>query len=213
MCRGSYVAEKSQAPFCHSDELCSVAYGDDETFSAPCPELTRCDPVVYAALEPATLFSLKKLDHALQCMQREDPSFTAKLNQETGQWIVRGMGDLHLEVILSRLKREYKVDARLGPLLIAYKECPAFHTASYTGISSDGFGSATGFLNGTKKTVVAAVTIESSSVFNPQVRDSSSLHARSLASLCAVVYTFNFLCTCPLVTLSCIRSTRRSGFR
>lgn len=161
--RGPSAADKSQAPLSQSDELCAGVYGDG-TFSPSYPELTQYDPVVYAALEPASLSGLAKLDHALQCMQREDPSFTVKLNQETGQWTVGGMGDLHLEVIMARLKREYKVDARLGSLLIAYKESPTFHT----GIRSDGFGIVTGFLDGTKRTIAASVTIESSTHFNPQ---------------------------------------------
>nr|VZI18867.1 unnamed protein product [Spirometra erinaceieuropaei] len=82
------------------------------------------EPVVHAALEPRSVSAIRGLERALSRTQREDPSFTANFNSETGQWVIGGMGDLHLEVILSRLRREYKLDVAMGPLLTTYKEMP-----------------------------------------------------------------------------------------
>jgi len=64
----------------------------------------------------------KQLEHALEMLQREDPSLKVNYDSETGQTILSGMGELHLEVILERIRTEYKVDASLGPFQIAYKE-------------------------------------------------------------------------------------------
>ncbi|KAL7059354.1 hypothetical protein AAHC03_013459 [Spirometra sp. Aus1] len=82
------------------------------------------EPVVHTALEPRSVSAIRGLERALSRTQREDPSFTANFNSETGQWVIGGMGDLHLEVILSRLRREYKLDVAMGPLLTTYKEMP-----------------------------------------------------------------------------------------
>ncbi|CAH8622784.1 unnamed protein product [Heterobilharzia americana] len=101
------------------------------------------EPVVYAAIEPSGRSDIRILEHALSCMQREDPSFHVKFDSETGQWTISGMGDLHLDIILARLKREYKVNVRIGPLLIAYKECP-----STDACSSCGWGYTAGYVNG-----------------------------------------------------------------
>lgn len=65
---------------------------------------------------------VKQLEQALEMLQREDPSFRVKFDEETGQTIVSGMGELHLEVVLQRIRSEFKVDASLGPLQVAYKE-------------------------------------------------------------------------------------------
>ena len=64
----------------------------------------------------------KQLELALEMLQREDPSFRVTFDSDTGQTIVSGMGELHLEVVLERIRSEYKVDASLGPLQVAYKE-------------------------------------------------------------------------------------------
>jgi elongation factor G len=64
----------------------------------------------------------KALDHALACLTREDPSLHVSINTETGQTILSGMGELHLEVIHHRICNEYKVDAELGEVFIAYRE-------------------------------------------------------------------------------------------
>nr|CAH8868536.1 unnamed protein product [Trichobilharzia regenti] len=114
-----------------------------------------CEPVVYAAIEPGSRSEIRALEHALTCMQREDPSFHVKFDEETGQWTVSGMGDLHLDVILARLKREYKVGVRMGPLLIAYKECP-----SVDACSSSGWNCTVGLINGSEKAVGVEIILQ-----------------------------------------------------
>ncbi|KAF6768082.1 hypothetical protein AHF37_10069 [Paragonimus kellicotti] len=161
---GSPISPRSKLS---SDESDKNRLWSDESVSM-FPELTKCEPVVYAAIEPASLSSIRNLEYALACMQREDPSFVAKLDEETGQWSVGGMGDLHLEVIHSRLRREYKVDARLGPLVIAYKECPMVDHSTRV----IGFGRFVGTVDGTKKGFLAGVSIQPSDQFKPQVRPS-----------------------------------------
>ena len=65
------------------------------------------------------------LDHALSCLSREDPSLRVSINQETGQTVLSGMGELHLEIIHDRLRRDFKVDCSLGKLQVAYREAPS----------------------------------------------------------------------------------------
>ena len=65
------------------------------------------------------------LDHALSCLTREDPSLRVSTDQDTGQTILSGMGELHLEIIYDRLKRDFKVDCSLGKLQVAYREAPS----------------------------------------------------------------------------------------
>ncbi|TPP59674.1 Elongation factor G [Fasciola gigantica] len=132
------------------------------------PSLLKRDPVVYAAIEPTSLTSVRNLEHALVCMQREDPSFTAHLNPETGQWAIGGMGDLHLEVVMARLKREYKVDAHMGPLLIAYKECP-LHGPRTEPLVVQGHGYSSGLVDGREKAFLVDVVIEAFGQKTPQV--------------------------------------------
>ena len=62
-----------------------------------------------------------QLDQALACLAREDPSLRVQVDEETGQTILGGMGELHLEIIKDRIQKEYKVDADLGPLQISYR--------------------------------------------------------------------------------------------
>ncbi len=64
----------------------------------------------------------KKLENALEMLQREDPSLKVKFNEDTGQTIVSGMGELHLEIVLERIRSEYGVEASLGAFQVAYKE-------------------------------------------------------------------------------------------
>ena len=65
------------------------------------------------------------LDHALSCLTREDPSLRVSTNQDTGQTVLSGMGELHLEIIHDRLKRDFKIDCSLGKLQVAYREAPS----------------------------------------------------------------------------------------
>ena len=80
------------------------------------------DPVISIAIEPKTQADLDKLGSSLQKLAYEDPSFRTFTNEETGQTIIAGMGELHLEIIVDRLKREFKVDANVGKPQVAYRE-------------------------------------------------------------------------------------------
>jgi elongation factor G len=80
------------------------------------------DPVISIAIEPKTKADQEKLGGALQRLATEDPSFRVTTNPETGQTLISGMGELHLEIIVDRLLREFKVDANVGKPQVAYKE-------------------------------------------------------------------------------------------
>lgn len=80
------------------------------------------EPVISLAIEPKTKSDQEKLALALQRLAEEDPTFRVKSNQETGQTIISGMGELHLEIIVDRMKREFKVDANVGQPQVAYRE-------------------------------------------------------------------------------------------
>ena len=80
------------------------------------------DPVISIAIEPKTKADQEKLGGALQRLATEDPSFRVTSNPETGQTLISGMGELHLEIITDRLLREFKVDANVGKPQVAYKE-------------------------------------------------------------------------------------------
>ena len=80
------------------------------------------DPVISIAVEPKTSADRDKLSSALCSLAEEDPTFNVKSNIETGQTIISGMGELHLEIIMDRLKREFKVDANTGKPEVAYRE-------------------------------------------------------------------------------------------
>jgi len=80
------------------------------------------DPVISVAIEPRTKIDQVKLGEALQKLSAEDPSFRAHTDEETGQTIISGMGELHLEIIVDRLKREFKVECNVGEPQVAYRE-------------------------------------------------------------------------------------------
>ena len=80
------------------------------------------EPVIELAIEPKTKAGQGKLGEALVKLAEEDPTFRAHTNQETGQTIIAGMGELHLEIIVDRLLREFKVEANVGAPQVAYKE-------------------------------------------------------------------------------------------
>ena len=80
------------------------------------------EPVIYIAIEPRTQADLDKLAVSLQKLAYEDPSFHTYTNEETGQTIIAGMGELHLEIIVDRLRREFKVAANVGKPEVAYRE-------------------------------------------------------------------------------------------
>ncbi len=80
------------------------------------------EPVIAIAIEPKSRDDQEKLGTSLQKLAKEDPSFRVTVDQETGQTLIAGMGELHLEVIVDRLLREFKVDANVGKPQVAYKE-------------------------------------------------------------------------------------------
>jgi len=80
------------------------------------------DPVISIAIEPKTKGDLEKLGTSLQKLMLEDPSFKVKTDEETGQTILSGMGELHLEIIVDRLLREFNVEANVGEPKVAYRE-------------------------------------------------------------------------------------------
>ncbi len=80
------------------------------------------EPVIEVAIEPKTKADQEKLSEALQKLAEEDPTFRVTTNEETGQTIIKGMGELHLEIIVDRMFREFKVEANVGKPQVAYKE-------------------------------------------------------------------------------------------
>jgi elongation factor G len=84
--------------------------------------ITFPDPVVHVSIEPKTKVDQEKMAVALQRLAEEDPTFQVRTDEETGQTIVSGMGELHLEVIVDRMKREFKVEAAVGRPQVAYRE-------------------------------------------------------------------------------------------
>ncbi len=80
------------------------------------------EPVISVAIEPKTKSDQERLGVSLQKLATEDPSFRVRVDQETGQTLISGMGELHLEIIVDRLLREFKVDANVGKPQVAYKE-------------------------------------------------------------------------------------------
>ncbi|MEX0737368.1 MAG: elongation factor G, partial [Bacteroidota bacterium] len=80
------------------------------------------EPVIDVAIEPKTKADQEKLGEALQKLAEEDPTFRITSNEETGQTIISGMGELHLEIIVDRMKREFRVEANVGKPQVAYKE-------------------------------------------------------------------------------------------
>ena len=80
------------------------------------------DPVIEVAVEPKTKADQEKMGVALGRLAAEDPSFRVAVDEETGQTLIRGMGELHLEIIVDRMKREFKVDANVGAPQVAYRE-------------------------------------------------------------------------------------------
>jgi elongation factor G len=80
------------------------------------------DPVIEIAVEPKTKGDQEKMGQALARLAKEDPSFRVAVDHESGQTIIKGMGELHLEIIVDRMKREYKVEANIGAPQVAYRE-------------------------------------------------------------------------------------------
>ncbi len=98
------------------DTLC------DEKFPIVLESMNFPEPVIGVAIEPKTQADLDKLGISLAKLAEEDPTFRVKTDPDSGQTIISGMGELHLEIILDRLKREFKVECNQGPPQVSYKE-------------------------------------------------------------------------------------------
>ena len=98
------------------DTLC------DSSKSIVLEQLDFPDPVVHVAVEPKSKGDQDKLGRALTALSEEDPTFQVKTDDETGQTVISGMGELHLEVLVDRMLREFKVDASIGKPQVAYRE-------------------------------------------------------------------------------------------
>ena len=105
--------------------LKSVTTGDtlcDEKQPIVLESMVFPEPVISLAIEPKTKADQEKLGQGMQKLMTEDPTFRVNTDDQTGQVIIRGMGELHLEIIVDRLKREFNVDATVGKPQVAYKE-------------------------------------------------------------------------------------------
>jgi len=98
------------------DTLCS------ETDPVVMEKITFPEPVIQIAIEPKTKADQDKLSEALAKLSEEDPTFKVKVDDETGQTLISGMGELHLEILVDRMKREFKVEANVGKPQVAYRE-------------------------------------------------------------------------------------------
>jgi elongation factor G len=111
-------------------DICAVGLRDTTTGDTLCdpahPILLEAiefpEPVIQIAIEPKTKADQERLSEALQKLAKEDPSFRVTVNRETGQTLIAGMGELHLEIIVDRMLREFKVDANVGKPQVAYRE-------------------------------------------------------------------------------------------
>ena len=84
--------------------------------------MTFPDPVINVSIEPKTKSDQEKLGTAIQKLAEEDPTFSVKLDEETGQTVIGGMGELHLDILVDRMRREFKVEANVGKPQVAYRE-------------------------------------------------------------------------------------------
>ncbi|MFN0158502.1 MAG: elongation factor G [Bacteroidota bacterium] len=98
------------------DTLC------DEADQIVLEKMTFPDPVIHVAIEPKTKADQEKMGEAMAKLAEEDPTLRISSNEETGQTIISGMGELHLEIIVDRMKREFRVEANIGKPQVAYKE-------------------------------------------------------------------------------------------
>ncbi|MBR6557876.1 MAG: elongation factor G [Clostridia bacterium] len=123
--------ERKDIESCYSGDIAAVVgiknttTGDtfcDEDHPIILESMEFPDPVIRVAIEPKTKAGQEKMDVALAKLAEEDPTFRTYTDEETGQTIIAGMGELHLEIIVDRLLREFKVEANIGKPQVAYKE-------------------------------------------------------------------------------------------
>ncbi len=123
--------KRDEISSCSAGDICAIVglklttTGDTLCSEAQTVLLEKIDfpePVIQLALEPKSTEDQEKLGLALQKLAVEDPSFRVRIDDETGQMIIAGMGELHLEILVGRLKREHKVEANVGKPQVAYRE-------------------------------------------------------------------------------------------
>ena len=126
-----YADQRNEINEVYAGDICAaVGLKDTTTGDTLCDEkapiilerMTFPTPVISVAIEPKTKADQDKMGIALQKLAEEDPSFQVKTDNETGQCIISGMGELHLDIIVDRLLREFKVDANVGKPQVAYRE-------------------------------------------------------------------------------------------
>ena len=123
------TVKKSQTVY-SGDIAAAVGLKDTTTGDTLCDEKNPVilesmefpEPVISVAIEPKTKADQDKMGIALAKLAEEDPTFRAQTDRETGQTIIAGMGELHLEIIVDRMKREFKVEANVGAPQVAYRE-------------------------------------------------------------------------------------------
>ncbi|MBO5525858.1 MAG: elongation factor G [Clostridia bacterium] len=123
--------ERKDIPTVYSGDICAIVglkdttTGDtlcDEAHPIVLEQMTFADPVIQLSIEPKTKAGQEKMTLALIKLAEEDPTFKTYTDQETGQTIIAGMGELHLDIIVDRLLREFKVEANVGAPQVAYRE-------------------------------------------------------------------------------------------
>ncbi|KAB2870906.1 MAG: elongation factor G [Bacteroidales bacterium] len=126
-----HANKQNPIEFCEAGDICAVVgFKDLRTGDTICDEkhpialesMTFPEPVIGLAIEPKTQKDLDKLGIALGKLSEEDPTFRVKTDPDSGQTIINGMGELHLEIIVDRLRREFNVDISQGAPQVAYKE-------------------------------------------------------------------------------------------
>jgi elongation factor G len=117
-----YAGELVAAIGLSNTGTCDTLVAADDPEKIVLEEMIFPEPVISQAIEPKTKADQEKLSAALQRLAEEDPTFTVRGDEETGQTIISGMGELHLEIILDRLLREFRVDANIGRPQVAYRE-------------------------------------------------------------------------------------------
>ena len=122
---------RTEIPKVYSGDICAIVglkdttTGDtlcDEDHPIVLEQMTFSDPVIQLSIEPKTKAGQEKMTMALIKLAEEDPTFKTYTDQETGQTIIAGMGELHLDIIVDRLLREFKVEANVGAPQVAYRE-------------------------------------------------------------------------------------------
>lgn len=126
-----HANEREEIPFAEAGEIVAIVglkatkTGDtlcDKDNQVILEGITFTEPVISLAIEPKTKSDQEKMGIALARLSEEDPTFKIKTNHETGQTLIAGMGELHLEILVDRMKREFKVDANVGNPQVAYRE-------------------------------------------------------------------------------------------